>query len=80
VRLETYYIHPQSTPTRAALLTGRYGHNVGLNADLHVHSPFGLSSNYTTLADVLRPHGFYSVAIGKVRRPILNPCLTAAAP
>merc|ERR1712223_1083868 len=29
-RLSNYYVHPTCTPTRAALMTGRYAANVGL--------------------------------------------------
>ena len=31
VRLDNYYVHPTCSPTRAALLTGRYGSNVGIS-------------------------------------------------
>ena len=31
IRLSNYYVHPTCTPTRAALMTGRYGANVGLS-------------------------------------------------
>merc|ERR1712126_784539 len=34
VRLDNYYVHPTCTPTRAALMTGRYGVNVGLSIAL----------------------------------------------
>ena len=31
VRLKNYYVHPTCSPTRAALLTGRLGSNVGIS-------------------------------------------------
>ena len=66
--MQTYYIHPYSTPTRAALLSGRYAHNVGLNSDLTIASPFGLGLNTRTMGDVFQQAGYYTAFLGTVRR------------
>ena len=41
-RLSNYYVHPTCTPTRAALMTGRYAANVGLGVALVPGNPGGL--------------------------------------
>ena len=59
------------TPSRASLLTGCYAQRVGLHRtprDLHVLrpvSPYGLSAEETTLAEVLRDRGYTTSIIGK---------------
>ena len=35
VRLTNFYVHPSCSPTRAALLTGRYAHNNGFGGPAH---------------------------------------------
>lgn len=59
------------TPSRASLMTGCYAQRVGLHRtprDLHVLrpvSPYGLSAEETTLAEVLRDRGYATSIIGK---------------
>ncbi len=64
-----YVTAPNCSPSRAGLLTGRYGTRFG-----HEFNPigaknedpaFGLSTSETTLADVLRDAGYVTGAIGK---------------
>ena len=43
VRLENYYVHPTCSPTRAALLTGRLGSNVGISVAFVPGRPAPLS-------------------------------------
>ena len=48
-RLSNYYVHPTCTPTRAALMTGRYAANVGLGVALVPGNPGGLEVCYLVL-------------------------------
>ena len=48
-RLSNYYVHPTCSPTRAALMTGRYAANVGLGVALVPGNPGGLEVWYLVL-------------------------------
>lgn len=66
VRLTEYYSHPVCTPTRAALLTGRYAVNVGMPFPLLAHAIAGLNTSVPTLPHVLREDGGYKThLVGK---------------
>ena len=58
VRLENYYVHPTCSPTRASLLTGRLGSNVGISVAFVPGNPGGLSPEFPTLADQLARMGY----------------------
>merc|ERR1719369_2329296 len=64
-RLSNYYVHPTCTPTRAALMTGRYAANVGLSMALIPGNPSGLEPQYTTLAEHLADQGYTNYLVGK---------------
>ncbi len=59
------------TPSRASLLTGCYAQRVGLHdtpRDGHVLrpvSPYGINASETTIAELLRDHGYATSIIGK---------------
>jgi len=62
VRLETHYVHPMCSPTRAALLSGRYASRFGCTgAQNEQVFPFGT----TTLASALQSVGYRTALIGK---------------
>jgi len=53
------------TPTRAALMTGRYPQRAGLEGALLANTPAGLKQTEITLAEVLKNAGYRSGLVGK---------------
>lgn len=60
VRLNKYYVDSESSPTRAALLTGRYAFNLGLQRQLVPGTPAALPLEVPTLAEMLQAVGGYA--------------------
>jgi arylsulfatase A-like enzyme len=68
VRLTDFYAAPQCTPTRAALITGRYQQRVGLERALSTAGPTaeqGLAVNGRSLPQLLKDRGYATALIGK---------------
>uniref|UniRef100_A0A3P9Q5G9 Arylsulfatase G n=1 Tax=Poecilia reticulata TaxID=8081 RepID=A0A3P9Q5G9_POERE len=63
----TDYHSPASTcsPSRAAILTGRYGLRNGVTHNFAVNSVAGLPLSEVTLAQLLQQAGYYTAVIGK---------------
>jgi arylsulfatase A-like enzyme len=53
------------TPTRAALMTGRYPQRAGLEGALLANGPNGLKQTEITIADVLKNAGYRTGIVGK---------------
>jgi arylsulfatase A-like enzyme len=65
-RLEQFYAQPMCTPTRAALLTGRYPNRYGLQTIVIPSvSTYGLSTDEWLLPQALKEAGYQSAIIGK---------------
>lgn len=65
-RLEAHYVQPVCTPTRAALLTGRYPIRHGLQTGVvRPWAEYGLPLEEQTLAEGLRSAGYATAIVGK---------------
>lgn len=62
VRLESHYVHPMCSPTRAALMSGRYASRFGVTA---AQNPRALPFGTVTLASALRSAGYETAITGK---------------
>jgi arylsulfatase A-like enzyme len=62
VRLEAHYVHPMCSPTRAALLSGRYASRFGVTA---AQNQRAYPWDTVTLASALKASGYETALIGK---------------
>jgi len=70
LRYSNFHVTPVCSPTRAALLTGRNHHSVGMRSVSNFSSGFPhmrghVSNNAATMAEVLRDEGYATFALGK---------------
>lgn len=63
--LDAYYVQPVCSPTRAALLTGRYATHTGVYSVVHVGSAWGLPLGERTLPQALSEAGYTTAICGK---------------
>ena len=63
--LNNHYVHPTCTPSRAALMTGRYSANTGLTFAMYPGSVAGLDPDMVTMPQVLRQAGYQAHMVGK---------------
>lgn len=63
--LDAHYVQPVCSPTRAALLTGRYATHTGIYAVVRPHAKWGLPLAERTLANALHDAGYQTAITGK---------------
>jgi sulfatase-like protein len=65
-RLEQYYAQPMCTPTRSALMTGRYPFRYGLQTAVILSShTYGLATDEWLLPQALKDAGYETAIVGK---------------
>ncbi|HWA64947.1 MAG TPA: arylsulfatase [Mycobacteriales bacterium] len=70
LRYSNFHVTPLCSPTRAALLTGRNHHTVGMRSVANFNTGFPqmtgkISPRAATIAEVLRDEGYATFAVGK---------------
>jgi arylsulfatase A-like enzyme len=66
LRFDRFYSQPICTPTRAALMTGRYPWRCGMASGVILnHLRYGLPLDETTLAQTLKGAGYATAIVGK---------------
>ena len=66
IRLQQYYVQRVCSPTRAAVMTGRYPYHLGLARTVISNGrPFGMPLSQTTIADELKKGGYGTHYVGK---------------
>ncbi|MFN2507216.1 MAG: arylsulfatase, partial [Chthoniobacterales bacterium] len=63
--LDSYYVQPVCSPTRAALMTGRYSTHTGVYKVIQPGSPWGMPLAERTLPQALRDAGYTTALTGK---------------
>jgi arylsulfatase A-like enzyme len=65
VRLTQHYAQSTCSPSRAALMTGKYAINTGITFPLVTSTPAGLNPYDHTLPEMLRQQGYQAHMVGK---------------
>jgi arylsulfatase len=63
--LTQFFVEPGCTPSRAALMTGRYSPRAGLNSIIVAGTPLTLQDNEVTIAELFKSKGYATGIVGK---------------
>ncbi|KAL5254932.1 hypothetical protein ACHWQZ_G014397 [Mnemiopsis leidyi] len=64
--LDRHYVQPICSPTRSALMTGKYPSRLGLNHDtINAGEPYGLMVNETIISNFMSEMGYSTHGVGK---------------
>jgi arylsulfatase A-like enzyme len=63
--LKSFYVQPVCSPTRSALMTGRYPSSTGVYSVVKPRTPWGLKLEEQTLPQMLRSAGYETAISGK---------------
>lgn len=77
--LASHYVQPVCSPTRSALLTGRYPTNTGVYTIVRPHATWGLPLEERTLANALKEAGYETALTGKWHLGEFEPAYTPNA-
>jgi arylsulfatase len=65
LRLTQYLVEPACTPSRAALMTGRYSQRLGLSTVIIANTPNTLQAGEVTLGELFKSQGYATGIVGK---------------
>lgn len=65
IALEQHYVQKVCSPTRTAIMTGRYPHRNGMQTPFCGGSPEGLNLNETMMPEYMNSVGYTSHIVGK---------------
>jgi len=65
MQLTQFFVEQGCTPSRAALMTGKYSPRTGLNSIIVAGTPSTLQSEEVTLAEVFKQNGYNTGMVGK---------------
>lgn len=65
LRLTQYLVEPACTPSRAALMTGRYSQRAGLSTVIIAGTPNTLQASEVTLGELFKSQGYATAIAGK---------------
>lgn len=65
VELNQFYVYPTCSPSRAALLTGKYASRFGIGEPIAMKSKQVLPTNVETLPEALKQEGYQTAITGK---------------
>ncbi len=74
--LDSFYVQPVCSPTRAALLTGRYATHTGVYTVVRPGAPWGLPLSERTLPKALQDAGYTTAICGKWHLGEFEPAYT----
>lgn len=64
IALKNWYVQPICSPTRSAMMTGRYPIHIGTHANvIYWNTPWGVPLEFDMIPQLLKQHGNYTTAM-----------------